>query len=75
MGYTTHRVSKNIVLVDEWIVVEEKDGRMIRVEVQLPDWLYKSVLGQKNLLTISLDYFRLRRPVDRRIYELARKHC
>jgi len=71
----THRVAKGIGLINEWIVVEEKDGRMVRVEVQLPDWLYKSVLNQKNLLTISPDYFRLRKPLDRRIYELARKHC
>jgi len=71
----THRVSKNIGLIDEWIVVEEKDGRMLRVEVRLPNWLYKSVLDQKNLLTISPDYFRLRKPLDRRVYELARKHC
>ncbi len=27
------------------------------------------------MLPISRDYFRLRAPVDRRIYELARKHC
>ncbi len=27
------------------------------------------------VLPISRDYFRLRRPIDRRLYELARKHC
>jgi len=27
------------------------------------------------VLTLSRDYFRLRKPVDRRVYELARKHC
>ena len=27
------------------------------------------------MLPISRDYFRLRRPIDRRLYELARKHC
>ena len=27
------------------------------------------------MLTISKEYFRLRKPIDRRIYELARKHC
>jgi hypothetical protein len=27
------------------------------------------------VLPISREYFRLRRPIDRRIYELARKHC
>ncbi len=27
------------------------------------------------MLTLSRDYFRLRKPLERRIYELARKHC
>jgi plasmid replication initiation protein len=27
------------------------------------------------MLTISADYFNLQKPTDRRIYELARKHC
>jgi len=27
------------------------------------------------VLTLSPDYFRLRKALDRRIYELARKHC
>jgi len=61
-------------LVDAWRVVEEKDGRMVRLSVTLPDWLYRSVTSNQ-VLTISPDYFRLRKPLDRRIYELARKHC
>ena len=27
------------------------------------------------MLPISREYFRLRRPLDRRVYEIARKHC
>lgn len=27
------------------------------------------------VVTISNDYFRLRRPLERRLYEIARKHC
>jgi len=61
-------------LIDAWRVVEEKDGRMVRVSVTLPEWLYRSVTSNQ-VLTISPDYFRLRKPLDRRIYELARKHC
>jgi plasmid replication initiation protein len=61
-------------LVDSWRVVEEKAGRMVAVEVTLPDWLYRSVRARQ-VLTLSRDYFRIRRPLDRRIYELARKHC
>jgi len=66
--------SRGFGLIDSWSVVEEKDGRMIRVEVTLPKWLYRSI-ESKSVLTINPDYFRLRKPLDRRIYELARKHC
>ena len=27
------------------------------------------------VLTLHRDYFRLRKPIERRVYELARKHC
>ena len=62
-------------LIDSWHVVErDRDNRMVAVEVTLPEWLYRSVKA-KHVLTLSRDYFRLRKPLDRRIYELARKHC
>ncbi|MBS7835250.1 replication initiator protein A [Wohlfahrtiimonas chitiniclastica] len=66
--------SQGFGLIDSWKVVEEKDGKMVRVSVTLPDWLFRSITS-KSVLTISPDYFRLRKPLDRRIYELARKHC
>ena len=47
---------------------------MISVTVTLSDWLFRAVLAQ-SVLTLSRDYFRLRKPLERRIYELARKHC
>jgi len=68
------REARGFGLIESWRIVEEKDGRMIRVSVTLPDWLYRSVTSKK-VLTISPDYFRLRKPLDRRVYELARKHC
>jgi plasmid replication initiation protein len=62
-------------LVDSWRIIErDHDGRMVAVEVTLPDWLWRSVKA-KHVLTLSRDYFRIRKPLDRRIYELARKHC
>lgn len=70
----SERKARGFGLIEMWEIVEKKDGRMIRVEVTLPDWLYKSVKS-KMVLSISPDYFRLRKPLDRRIYELARKHC
>lgn len=61
-------------LIDFWKIDEEKNGKMIRISVTLPSWLYRSVIS-KNVLKIHEDYFRIRRPLDRRIYEIANKHC
>ena len=62
-------------LIDGWeIVRRSKGGRMVSVRVTLSDWLWRAVLS-KSVLTLSRDYFRLRKPLERRVYELARKHC
>jgi len=62
-------------LIEGWSVIEKgPDGRMVAVEVTLPKWLYRSVLAG-DVLTLDADYFRLRKPLDRRLYEIARKHC
>ncbi len=62
-------------LIESWeIVRHSRGGRMVSVSVKLSDWLFRAVLS-KSVLTLSRDYFRLRKPLERRIYELARKHC
>lgn len=63
-------------LIEGWRVIEQSQevGRMAAVEVDLPQWLFRSV-QEKRVLTLSKAYFRLRKPLERRIYELARKHC
>jgi plasmid replication initiation protein len=62
-------------LIEGWEIVRKtRGGRMVSVSVTLSDWLYRAVLS-KSVLTLSRDYFRLRKPLERRIYELARKHC
>lgn len=56
------------------IVRETRDGRMQEVEIKLADWVFNAIQA-KEVLTLHRDYFRLRKPLERRIYELARKHC
>ena len=56
------------------IVRETREGRMQEVEIKLSDWVFNAIKAQE-VLTLSRDYFRLRKPLERRIYELARKHC
>jgi plasmid replication initiation protein len=47
---------------------------MVAVQLRLSDWLYNAVLGHE-VLTLSREYFRLSGGLERRLYELARKHC
>jgi plasmid replication initiation protein len=56
------------------IVRETRDGRMQEVEVKLSDWVWGAI-QHREVLTLHRDYFRLRKPLERRMYELARKHC
>lgn len=50
------------------------DGRLLWCEVKLSDWVF-SAIRQNEVLTLHPDYFRLRKPLERRVYEIARKHC
>ncbi|MCK4946131.1 MAG: replication initiator protein A [Alphaproteobacteria bacterium] len=56
------------------IVRQTRDGRMQEIEIKLSDWVYNAIKA-KEVLTLHRDYFRLRKPLERRMYELARKHC
>ena len=63
-------------LIDEggFVMKEEGEWRLDYCEVVLSDWVMRAIEGDE-VVTISNDYFRLRRPLERRIYEIARKHC
>jgi len=62
-------------LIDSWNVMRHTEsGRMSEMRVNLSDWVYNAVTKHE-VLTLHRDYFRLRKPIERRIYELARKHC
>ena len=68
-------VTTGFGLIESWEIVRRtRGGRMVSVAVTLSEWLYRAVLS-KSVLTLSRDYFSLRRPLERRIYELCRKHC
>jgi hypothetical protein len=68
-------VTQGFGLIEAWSIVRRtRNGRMISVSVTLSEWLYRAALS-KSVLSLSRDYFRMRKPLERRIYELARKHC
>lgn len=63
-------------LIDEGGFVRTADERfrLDYCEVVLSDWQMRAIEADE-VVTISNDYFRLRRPLERRLYEIARKHC
>lgn len=74
---TAKEVTKeNFGLLERWRIIERSsdDSRMVAVEVQLSDWLHKAILA-KEVLTVAPGYFDLTGSMERRVYELARKHC
>lgn len=50
------------------------DGRLLWCQVTLSDWVFNAIKANE-VLTLHRDYFRLRKPLEKRIYEIARKHC
>lgn len=75
-----HSQIKGFGLIDEYEITRRDEdgedsafGRMLRVRVKISDWTFRAVQSME-VLTINPNYFRLRRPLERRIYEIARKH-
>ncbi len=68
-------ITEGFGLIDSWRIVRQtSSGRMTELFVSLSDWVFNGVANHE-VLTLHCDYFRLRSPLERRMYELARKHC
>lgn len=68
-------ITSGFGLIDSFKVVRQTPtGRMSELQVRISDWMFK-IIQNAEVLTLSRDYFRLRKPIERRIYEIARKHC
>ncbi len=63
-------------LIESFHFVESSfvKDRRVALEITLSDWFYNSIIG-KEVLTINPKYFRLGKALERRLYEIARKHC
>jgi len=63
-------------LIEGYRVVEScrVKNRMVALEVRFSDWYYNSIIGLE-MLSINQNYFLLKKPLERRLYEIARKHC
>ena len=65
----------NFGLIDGYTIISEtKHNRIQKLRITLSDWMFEAI-EHNNVLTLNKQYFRLRKPIERRLYELARKHC
>ena len=63
-------------MIDEGGFVRTADEkfRLDYCEIKLSRWLMRAIKSDQ-VVSISPKYFFLRRPLERRLYEIARKHC
>ncbi len=73
-GKAQTRVFSLIESGSGFVFKDDDRMRLDYCEIILSDWFMQAIEANE-VVTISPDYFRLRRPLERRIYEIARKHC
>jgi plasmid replication initiation protein len=65
--------------IETFRVLERKtrSGKKIMAgcEITLNDWMFRAIVKDRRVLTISPEYFQISMGLKRRLYELARKHC
>lgn len=58
------------------VAVSTKTGKVSVLEIKVSDWLYGAIWNANSeMLNVHRDYFKLHGGIERRLYELARKHC
>ena len=71
------RESESFPLIGRYKVVSRtKNGKIERVEIDIPDWVYQGVVNPEekpSVLTLHRDYFLIAKPLARFIYRLSRK--
>ena len=50
------------------------NNKLLYIEITLSDWILNAIKSNE-ILTLNKRYFYLRKPLEKRLYELARKHC
>jgi len=80
--YRTNVVADG-TMVDTWMGIidkahletDEKTNKPRKLRITLSDMIVEAIRERTKVLTLHRDYFRLSKPIQRRVYELARKHC
>ena len=70
----TWEIGAGIGLLDSYEYIKDrKTGKVIKIEVILPEWLFAEIVSKK-ITTINPQYLELK-PLEKRIYQIAKIHC
>ena len=67
-------VTENFNLLDSYKLLGDTSGRLDKVLVTVSHWFYRAI-ESKEILSIPPKYFEIRGGLERRVYEIVRKHC
>lgn len=57
------------------IIARDGEKRLSNIEITMNDWLFRGLVQDRSVLGISPAYFELQGGLERRLYQIARKHC
>jgi plasmid replication initiation protein len=69
-----HVVTENFNMLDSYQLLGTRSGRLDKVRVTVSHWFYRAI-ESKEILSIPPKYFEIRGGLERRLYEIIRKHC
>ena len=70
----TWEVGAGLGLLDSYEYIKDrKTGKIIQIEVVLPQWLYRYLVNKK-VVAIDPEYLDLK-PLEKRLYQIAKFHC
>jgi len=69
------QIDEGFGLIESYrITRSERSGRIVEMAVTLSEWVFNAIQANE-VLTLDPVYFRLKKAIERRVYEIARKHC
>jgi plasmid replication initiation protein len=74
-GKPARRRTKGFGLIDAWeTITRGPNNRLEELRITLSEFTFDAAMALE-VLSIDQDYFKLRKATEKRLYELARKHC
>ena len=69
------RIDEGFGLIESYKITRSaNNGKIVEMAITLSEWVFNTIKANE-VLTIHPLYFRLRKAIERRVYEIARKHC